>query len=67
MYNFTIVWIRIIKIVHSQLFEMNLSMSIEEEWKIKQKLVKLAASVYISKEEVIENTPDLYSRERVAI
>lgn len=46
---------------------MNLSMSIEEEWKIKQKLVKLAASVYISKEEVIENTPDLYSRERVAI
>lgn len=67
MYNFTIVWIRIIKIVHSQLFEMNLSMSIEEKWKIKQKLVKLAASVYISKEEVIENTPDLYSRERVAI
>lgn len=46
---------------------MNLSMSIEEKWKIKQKLVKLAASVYISKEEVIENTPDLYSRERVAI
>lgn len=46
---------------------MNLSMSIEEEWKIKQKLVKLAASVYISKEEVIENTPALYSRERVAI